>query len=231
MRLALASAYPGAPYERKYMALDVLNAVAETWGVGRVSDDVGRVSDKATSSSKNGIDLALARAERLERSPYRVCLGADVTTALLGALVDSWDKLRVAAFTLLARHPPPLAGVTSADEFGARARWALNLLRSPRVRESDAAALLMRLLLRKYAVDLGWDVTLSPEPKARATNATKRTKGETAARLLGERLDPFSFIRWPELAPPRAARSLSLAIARHRVDGPRMSANIFCNMC
>ena len=216
VRLALASAYPGAPYERKYMALDVLNAVAETWGVGRVSDDVGRVSDEATSSSKNGIDLALARAERLERSPYRVCLGADVTTALLGALVDSWDKLRVAAFTLLARHPPPLAGVTSADEFGARARWALDLLRSPRVRESDAAALLMRLLLRKYAVDLGWDVTLSPEPKATAANATKRTKGETAARLLGERLDPsfragmFFFIRWPELAPP-PRRPLSLA--------------------
>ena len=184
VRLALASAYPGAPYERKYMALDVLNAVAETWGVGRVSDDDGRFQKRPTDSDFD------SRAERLERSPYRVCLGADVTTALLGALVDSWDKLRVAAFTLLARHPSPLAGVTSAEEFGARARWALRLLRSPRVRESDAAALLMRLLLRKYAVDLGWDVTLSPEPKATATNATNRTKGETAARLLGERLDP-----------------------------------------
>lgn len=184
VRLALASAYPGAPYERKYMALDVLNAVAETWGVGRVSDDDGRFQKRPTDFDFD------SRAERLERSPYRVCLGADVTTALLGALVDSWDKLRVAAFTLLARHPSPLAGVTSAEEFGARARWALRLLRSPRVRESDAAALLMRLLLRKYAVDLGWDVTLSPEPKATATNATNRTKGETAARLLGERLDP-----------------------------------------
>ena len=183
-RTLVRSAYPGAPYERKYMALDVLNAVAETWGVGRVSDDDGRFQKRPTDSDFD------SRAERLERSPYRVCLGADVTTALLGALVDSWDKLRVAAFTLLARHPSPLAGVTSAEEFGARARWALRLLRSPRVRESDAAALLMRLLLRKYAVDLGWDVTLSPEPKATATNATNRTKGETAARLLGERLDP-----------------------------------------
>ena len=177
-----------------------------------------------------------ARAERLERSPYRVCLGADVTTALLGALVDSWDKLRVAAFALLARHPPPLAGVTSVDEFGARARWALDLLRSPRVRESDAAALMMRLLLRKYAVDLGWDVTLSPEPKAtKGTNATKRTKGETAARLLGERLDPsfragMFFYSRPN-SPPPAPPALSRSLARHRMDGPRMSANIFSNMC
>ena len=72
------------------------------------------------------------------------------------------------------------------DEFAARARWALGLLRSPRVRESDAAALLMRLLLRKYAVDLGWDVTLSPRPMASVRECEKRTKGETAARLLGE---------------------------------------------
>ena len=235
VRLALASAYPGAPYERKYMALDVLNAVAETWGVGKVSEDVGQVSDEAASSTKNGDDLD-ARAERLERSPYRVCLGADVTTALLGALVDSWDKLRVAAFALLARHPPPLAGVTSVDEFGARARWALDLLRSPRVRESDAAALMMRLLLRKYAVDLGWDVTLSPEPKAtKGTNATKRTKGETAARLLGERLDPsfragVFFYSRPN-SPPPTPSALSRSLARHRMDGPRMSANIFSTMC
>ena len=78
VRLALASAYPGAPYERKYMALDVLNAVAETWGVGRVSDDDGRFQKRPTDFDFD------SRAERLERSPYRVCLGADVTTALLG---------------------------------------------------------------------------------------------------------------------------------------------------
>ena len=114
VRLALASAYPGAPYERKYMALDVLNAVAETWGVGRVSDDDGRFQKRPTDFDFD------SRAERLERSPYRVCLGADVTTALLGALVDSWDKLRIAAFTPRAASSP-LAGVTSAEEFGARA--------------------------------------------------------------------------------------------------------------
>ena len=178
-----------------------------------MSDDDGRFQKRPTDFDFD------SRAERLERSPYRVCLGADVTTALLGALVDSWDKLRVAAFALLARHPPPLAGVTSVDEFGARARWALDLLRSPRVRESDAAALMMRLLLRKYAVDLGWDVTLSPEPKAtKGTNATKRTKGETAARLLGERLDPsflagMFFYPRPNSPPPRRPLSLSRSLA------------------
>ena len=211
--LSLASTYPGAPYERKYMALDMLNAVAETWGVGTLDDDG---LDAALESSED-----LRRAIKLETSPYVRCLGADVTTSLLGALVDSWDRLRVSAFTLLSRHPAPLQGVTTVDEFAARARWALGLLRSPRVRESDAAALLMRLLLRKYAVDLGWDVTLSPRPMASVREAEKRTKGETAARLLGE-------------CPTRLCLFFTNAFGfwtRFWVDGPRMSANIFSNMC
>ena len=211
--LSLASTYPGAPYERKYMALDMLNAVAETWGVGTLDDDG---LDAALESSED-----LRRAIKLETSPYVRCLGADVTTSLLGALVDSWDRLRVSAFTLLSRHPAPLQGVTTVDEFAARARWALGLLRSPRVRESDAAALLMRLLLRKYAVDLGWDVTLSPRPMASVRECEKRTKGETAARLLGE-------------CPTRLCLFFTNAFGfwtRFWVDGPRMSANIFSNMC
>jgi len=46
-----------------------------------------------------------------EASPYAPCLGAACTTSLLGAAVDSWDKLRVSAFNLLTRHPAPLAGM------------------------------------------------------------------------------------------------------------------------
>ena len=212
--LSLASTYPGAPYERKYMALDMLNAVAETWGVGTLDDEKAPESDSED----------LRRAIKLETSPYVRCLGADVTTSLLGALVDSWDRLRVSALTLLSRHPAPLQGVTTVDEFAARARWALGLLRSPRVRESDAAALLMRLLLRKYAVDLGWDVTLSPRPMASVRECEKRTKGETAALLLGECPTHKLFFFHKCI---RFSRRWN----RFWVDGPRMSANIFSNMC
>ena len=110
------------------------------------------------------------------------------------------------------------------DEFAARARWALGLLRSPRVRESDAAALLMRLLLRKYAVDLGWDVTLSPRPMASVRECEKRTKGETAALLLGECPTHKLFFFHKCI---RFSRRWN----RFWVDGPRISANIFSNMC
>ena len=198
-RWLAASTYPGAPYERKYTALDLLNAVAETWPIERrrsppggeededqdddqdddrnddedvsYRNDSSDVScrnedeDDSSSSSSSSARLLVAAARRLRRrasaleaSPYAPLTRAPATSALLGAVVDSWDKLRVSAFTLLARHPAPLAGVETREAWERRANQALALLRSPRVRESDAAALSLRLLFRKYARDGGWTV-------------------------------------------------------------------------
>ena len=139
------------------------------------------------ASSAPPSQSAEVEAATLEASPYLPCLGASCTTSLLGAAVDSWDKLRVSAFNLLSRHPAPLAGMETPAKLEARMRWALALLRSPRVRESDAAALLLRLLFRKYALDLGWDVQLTPEPRATppSPGAPAATRAETGAKLLG----------------------------------------------
>ena len=71
--------------------------------------------EKAPETAPESDSEDLRRAIKLEKSPYVRCLGADVTTSLLGALVDSWDRLRVSAFTLLSRHPAPLQGVTTVD--------------------------------------------------------------------------------------------------------------------
>jgi hypothetical protein len=91
--------------------------------------------------------------------------------------------------------------------------WALALSRSPRVRESDAAALLLRLLFRKYALDGGWTVTLTPEvvatpprgsdesesvadsqrlASARTAKSEKARRARTA-RLLGASIRVFFF--------------------------------------
>ena len=79
-----------------------------------------------------------------------------------------------------------------------RGWWALALLRSPRVRESDAAALLLRLLFRKYALDLGWDVRLTPEPKATPPppDAALPSRAETGARLLGTCGGVGAYLGW-----------------------------------
>jgi hypothetical protein len=104
---------------RRYdMALDLLNAVAETWGP--MHDDAtiaegaaitaGKYVEEKIPNEKSAarkfekIDPASeAAAAAMESSPYLPCLGAACTTSLLGAAVDSWDKLRVSAFNLLTR--------------------------------------------------------------------------------------------------------------------------------
>jgi hypothetical protein len=93
------SLYPGAPYERKYMALDLLNAVAETWGVGVEGYELppsahAVATATATPATTNNIEIdaaSEAAAAEMEASPYAPCLGANCTTSLLGAAVDSWQ--------------------------------------------------------------------------------------------------------------------------------------------
>jgi hypothetical protein len=176
VKTLVRSAYPGAPYERKQTALDLLLAVAETFPPETSSSAKIFQKEKAAAAvlNESGSDHGEFLASRLECSPYAtLCLGPDVVTCLLGAAVDSWDKLRVCAFRLLSKHPAPLAGIDDADAVAAHFSWALALSRSPRVRESDAAALLLRLLFRKYALDGGWTIALTP-----TTVATPPAAGE-----------------------------------------------------
>ena len=193
-RTLVRSAYPGAPYERKQTALDLLLAVAETFPPetslsGKRKENAAYDAERDESSDHELV------ASRLEASPYAtLCLGPDVVTCLLGAAVDSWDKLRVCAFRLLSKHPAPLAGIDDADAVAAHFAWALALSRSPRVRESDAAALLLRLLFRKYALDGGWTIALTPETVATPPAAgeagddarnPKKSRRTRTAKLLG----------------------------------------------
>jgi hypothetical protein len=256
VKTLMSSAYPGAPYERKQTALDLLLAVAETFGVPPESSSapqsasVGNREDTVESRDA-GIDSPLAfagrLASRLEASPYAThCLGSDVVTCLLGAAVDSWDKLRVGAFRLLSKHPAPLAGVERPEAVARLFAWALALSRSPRVRESDAAALLLRLLFRKYALDGGWTVTLTPEvvatpprgsdesesvadsqrlASARTAKSEKARRARTA-RLLGASIRVFFFSLFFFFFPHAAQRplvvffSFSRFSTRHEKETP-----------
>ena len=63
--------------------------------------------------------------------------------------------------TLLRAFPPgPLPGVESPAALGALVGWALPLLQSARVHESDAAAFVLRLAFQRYVLGLRWTVVL-----------------------------------------------------------------------
>jgi hypothetical protein len=66
--------------------------------------------------------------------------------------------------SVLERLPSPLPGLEQPQQLQPLLSWALQLTHSPRVRESDAGARLLRLLLIKHVLGLKWRIQLYPEP-------------------------------------------------------------------
>ncbi|EFJ43357.1 hypothetical protein VOLCADRAFT_96436 [Volvox carteri f. nagariensis] len=93
-------------------------------------------------------------------------LSSNTVALLLAAAVDSWDKLRQAASSCLMRLPTPLPGLSSVAQLTPLLAWAAGLLNSPRARESDAGARLIKILYGKYVAGCGWRLQLHPKPRA-----------------------------------------------------------------
>ncbi|CAN8266012.1 unnamed protein product [Cochlearia groenlandica] len=135
------SCYPSAPYRRKIMATELIQIMIEVWPI---------VPSKDPTSQQGHL------------YPYcDIVTSHDSTLLLIGSIVDSWDKLRENAFRILLHFPTPFTGVSSEYMVQNIIPWAKQLVCSPRVRESDAGALTLRLIFRKYVLDLGWIVKVS----------------------------------------------------------------------
>ncbi|CAK9162900.1 unnamed protein product [Ilex paraguariensis] len=139
------SCYPSAPYERKIMAMELILIMLNVWSI------LPHSQGKCDSVSSEII-----------LNPYgKGFTFPDSTLLLVGSIIDSWDRLRQSSFRILLHFPTPLPGISSPDMVREIIIWAKNLVCSPRVRESDAGALMLRLIFRKYVVELGWIVRVS----------------------------------------------------------------------
>jgi len=95
--------------------------------------------------------------------PYGTLLESpSPVTALLSAAVDSWDRIREGAFRVLMRFPGMLPGLGAPADVAGVATWAGSLVVSPRVRESDAGSLVLRLLFKKYVAVHRWRIQFVP---------------------------------------------------------------------
>ncbi|XP_076941377.1 uncharacterized protein LOC143610913 [Bidens hawaiensis] len=132
------SCYPSAPYERKIMAMDLILVMNNTWSI---------------------VQESLTETMLVNITPYDAAFTSpEATLLLVSSIVDSWDRLRENSFHILLHFPTPLPGMLTTDMVKEVLIWAKDLVCSPRVRESDAGALTMRLIFRKYVLDLGWVV-------------------------------------------------------------------------
>lgn len=138
------SCYPSAPYKRKIMAMELILLMINVWSI-------------IPSQEKNG---SLSSENHLY--PYNSGITSpDSTLLLVGSIIDSWDRLRESSFRILLHFPTPLPGISSELMVLKVITWAKQLVCSPRVRESDAGALTLRLIFRKYVLELGWIVRAS----------------------------------------------------------------------
>ncbi|MQL78947.1 hypothetical protein Taro_011398 [Colocasia esculenta] len=134
------SCYPSAPYERKTMAMGLILIMLDVWPAVSLSQECTYLcpySEEFTSP--------------------------DSTLLFVGSIIDSWDRLRVSSFHILLYFPSPLPGMSSYDSVRKVISWAKKLVCSPRVRESDAGALTLRLIFKKYVLELGWTVGVSAD--------------------------------------------------------------------
>lgn len=139
------SCYPSAPYKRKIMAMELILIMLNVWPiVTSLQDNFGSTASES----------CLCPYSRGITSP-------DSTLLLVGSIIDSWDRLRESSFHILLYFPTPLPGISSEDMVQRVVIWAKNLVCSPRVRESDAGALTLRLIFKKYALELGWIVRVA----------------------------------------------------------------------
>ncbi|XP_027924170.1 thyroid adenoma-associated protein homolog [Vigna unguiculata] len=134
------SCYPSAPYKRKIMAMDLILVMINVWSIkSSICDE--------SNSSLSGSHLY----------PYNKGMtSSDSTLLLVGSIVDSWDRLRENSFHILLHFPSPLPGISNEDTLKKLIASSMKLVCSPRVRESDAGALSLRLIFKKYVLELGW---------------------------------------------------------------------------
>lgn len=198
------SCYPSAPYERKIMAMELILIMINVWSILPPSPEKCEPSPS---------DPSLCPYSKAFTSP-------DSTLLLVGSIVDSWDRLRENSFRILLHFPTPLPGICSQDIVQRLITWAKQLVCSPRVRESDAGALTMRLILRKYVLELGWMVRpscniVSFHLEAKLLNGDTQNSTSTSPVIVYVR----SLIDWLHIAVEEGERDLSEACKKSFVHG------------
>ncbi|KAI8533921.1 hypothetical protein RHMOL_Rhmol10G0048200 [Rhododendron molle] len=198
------SCYPSAPYERKIMAMELILIMINVWSI--VPPSLGTCESISSDPSLH---------------PYsKGFTSPDSTLLLVGSIVDSWDRLRENSFRILLHFPTALPGLCSQDMVQRVISWAKHLVSSPRVRESDAGALTMRLIFRKYVLELEWMVRpscniVSFHSETELPNGDTQSCMSTSPAIVYVR----SLIDWLRIAVEEGERDLSEACKKSFVHG------------
>lgn len=198
------SCYPSAPYKRKIMAMDLILIMLNVWSILPSTQEAS-----GSFPPESGL------------YPYNKGITLpDSTLLLVGSIIDSWDRLRESSFRILLHFPTPLPGISDEDMVQNVITWAKKLVCSPRVRESDAGALTLRLIFRKYVLELG-SVVKTSDNVVCFVSQSELTNGEYQISTCRHPVIEYikSLIDWLGVAVEEGERDLSEACKNSFVHG------------
>lgn len=172
----LASTYPGAQYGRRFMSVDVLCMLLEVFGdllPSIESPNALRAGDAALPRAfrRKGPLAAMRKGDGAGGAKLAPGMffpfpddffSASTVKLLLSCLLDSWDKIREGAAEALLLLPAPLPGIDTPEDVLRLMQLGLTLLRSPRLKDTDAGARIILLIFQQYVMGLGWRCGVHP---------------------------------------------------------------------
>ena len=139
------SASPGSSFDRKWMALLILK--------------------EFTTVFFSPQDQKVGKQSKLWHAPHDFDIPfvftPTNTMVLIHAVIDSWEKTRQLACDIIQLIPGTLLpGFETPEQVATLVVWTRDLIASPRVQESDAGALLLRVVYRRYILGAGWSIKI-----------------------------------------------------------------------
>ncbi|KAL6044405.1 hypothetical protein QOT17_023361, partial [Balamuthia mandrillaris] len=145
--------YPGAPFQRKMTALSLYQELTNVCClVPKKSTELIKLPSSSSAPSE---------VTNKGNKPELVNIFSEGTSSVLVAsLWDDIDNMRQLAYSTVAKFPAPLPGFENPSQFCGLLRRGIAMTCSPRARETDTGANVLRLVLSKYVRQLGWYVNL-----------------------------------------------------------------------
>ena len=106
--------------------------------------------------------LTLKTSPEDEAEAAAVLFTADTANAVIDTMVNSFDNVRRQALEVLLRFPAPLPGITDRAAVARLLAWGQDMIASPRARESDSGALVIKVVHLKYVKELSWFISPCP---------------------------------------------------------------------
>jgi len=169
----LAAFTPTASFPTRLMAAETLSYALSLWPC-RPTGPVVAAADFSAPGSAPGFSAF----------PPGMSWAA-VVRVLVSGVADNYTRLRETCTRALLSLPTPLPGLETEGDLAPLCAWLERTLVSPRVRESDAGARMLGLMLHAFVGEMGWSLSVHPAVAVAPPGGVDGLAGAVAALPVG----------------------------------------------